>query len=162
MGGVVFWVLIAAALVVIEIFTTQLVGIWFAVGALFAAFASFAGAPLTIQLLAFVVTSAVAFWVGRPLLIDKIMPSQMKSNTERMIGQTGVVLEEINNAAGVGRIEASGLFWSARSEGTEPISIGTRVLTLRLEGVTLIVRPLTEQEEAPQPENLSHDNESEV
>ena len=161
MGGVIFWVLLAAALVVIEISTTQLIGIWFAVGALFAAFASFVGAPLPIQLAVFLVFSAVAFWVGRPLLIEKIMPKQLESNTDRMIGQTGVVFEAINNATGVGRIEVSGLYWAARSEDGGPIAVGSRVLTLRLEGVTLIVKPLPEQADSPG-ETVAPNNESEV
>ena len=160
MGGVVFWVLLAAALVIIEISTTQLIGIWFAVGALFAAFAAFAGAPLAIQLVAFLVTSVVAFWVGRPLLLEKFTPKHMETNTERMIGLTGVVLEEIDNLAQVGRIEASGLSWAARSEDEAPIAVGARVLTLRLEGVTLIVRPLTDQDNPP--EGTAPNNESEV
>jgi len=161
MSGVIFWVLLGAALIVIEISTTQLVGIWFAVGAFFAAFASFAGAPLTVQLIVFIVISVAAFWVGRPLLVDKIMPKQMESNTERMIGQTGIVREEINNAAETGRIDASGLSWAARSEDGKPISTGTRVLALRLEGVTLIVKPLPEQE-APPEESPAQDNQSET
>ncbi|MCL2857068.1 MAG: NfeD family protein [Oscillospiraceae bacterium] len=161
MSGVVFWVLLAAALVVIEISTTQLVGIWFAVGAFFAAFAAFAGAPLTIQLAVFLVISVVTVWVGRPLLVDKIMPKQMESNTERMIGQIGTVREEINNTAETGRIDASGLSWAARSEDGKPISVGSRVLTLSLEGVTLIVKPLPE-EETTHGENVAPNNESEV
>ena len=162
MGGVIFWVVLAAALIIIEISTTQLVCIWFAVGALLAAFVAFVGAPLTIQLVVFLVFSVVAFWVGRPLLIEKIMPGKLESNTERMIGQTGVVLEEIGGVADAGRIEVSGLYWAAKSEDGTPISVGSRVLTLRLEGVTMIVKPLSEQEEIPSGENLSHDNESEV
>ena len=149
MIGVVFWVLLAASLVVIEIFTTQLIGIWFAVGAFLAAIASLAGAPLPVQLIVFIVCSVVAFWVGRPLLVEKIMPKQMESNTERMIGQAGIVLEDIRGAAQAGRIEVSGLNWAAKSEDGSPISAGTAVLTMRLEGVTLIVKPLPEGENSP-------------
>ena len=161
MGGVIFWVLLAAALIVIEISTTQLVCIWFAVGALFAAVASFVGAPLPIQLVVFLVFSVVAFWVGRPLLIEKTMPKQMESNTDRMIGQTGVVLEEIGGATGTGRIEVGGIYWAAKSESGQPIAVGSRVLTLRLEGVTLVVKPLPEQENSPG-ESVAPNNESEV
>ena len=149
MGGVVFWIVLAAALVVIELSTTQLICIWFAVGAFFAAFAAFAGAPLPIQLAVFIACSVVAFWIGRPLLIDKIMPKRLASNVERVIGQTGIVLEEVGGVGRPGRIEAGGLSWAARSEDGKPISAGSRVLTLHLEGVTLIVKPLPEQENPP-------------
>ena len=161
MGGVVFWVVLAAALIIIELFTTQFVCIWFAVGALFAAFTSFAGAPLLIQLVIFLVVSVATVWVGRPLLMEKMAPSQMKTNTELMIGQTGVVLEEINNAKEAGRVEVSGLYWTARSEDGSVLAAGARILTTRLDGVKLIVKPLAEQENTPgQP--TAPDNESEV
>ena len=162
MGGVIFWVLLAATLIVIEISTTQLVCIWFAAGALLAAFASFAGAPLPIQLVVFVVTSAVAFWVGRPLLIEKFTPKRLESNTERMVGQPGIVTEEISNTAETGRVDAGGLSWAARSEDGSPISVGRRVLTLRLDGVKLIVKPLPKEEEISPGEETAPNNESEV
>ena len=161
MGGVIFWVLLAAALIVIEISTTQLVCIWFAVGALLAAFAALVGAPLLIQLIVFLVFSAAAFWIGRPLLIERIMPNQMESNTDRMIGIAGVVLEEIKGPAQPGRIEAGGLFWTAKSEDGSPIAVGSPVRTLRLDGITMIVKPLTEQENSSGASGAPN-NESEV
>ena len=142
MSGVVLWIILAAVLVVIELETMQLVCLWFAVGALFAAFASYAGAPVTLQLLIFLVCSVVAFVVGRPLLVDKITPKrQAVTNVERIIGQTGTVQQEIDNAKEEGRVDAGGLSWAARSESGEAIAPGVSVTVLRIDGVKLIVRP---------------------
>ena len=149
MGGVVFWILLAAALVILEVSTTQLVPIWFAAGALLAAFASLAGAPLPIQLVVFIVCSVVSFVAVRPILIEKVMPKRLESSPERIIGQTGIVREEIDNDREAGRVDADGLSWAARSEDGKPISVGTRVRVGRLEGVRLIVSPMQEQENSP-------------
>ena len=161
MGGVVFWVVLAAALIVLELSTTQLFCLWFAVGALVAAFAAYAGAPIVVQLMIFLVCSVVVFIVGRPLLVDKIMPKKHLTNVERIIGQTGVVQLEIDNAKEEGRIDAGGLSWAARSEGGEIIGPGTIVSILRIEGVKLIVRPAPQETEPPESEQAEPKHQAE-
>ena len=147
---VLLWVLLAAALIVIELNTVQLYFLWFAVGALAGAFAAFAGAPLPIQLGLFLVCSIATFAFGRPLLVEKIMPKRMATSLEKIIGQHGVVTEEITGA-GVGRISAAGLTWAALSHDKTGILAGEEVLILNREGVKLIVKPAVQEEETQPP-----------
>lgn len=146
MALAVFWIFLAALLIAIELSTTQMYCLWFAVGALAAAFAAFAGAPLLVTLFIFLVCSVVTFVFGRPLLVEKVLPKrQALSGTERVIGQMGSVVEEIDNTKGMGRVKVSGLLWSARSEDGDRISPNTKVEVLRVEGVKLIVRTACEE-----------------
>ncbi|MCL2580355.1 MAG: NfeD family protein [Oscillospiraceae bacterium] len=149
MSGAIVWILIAAFLIMVEAYTTQLICIWFAVGALFAAFASFAGAPLWLQLTIFIVTSLVVFVVGKPLVQDKIVPKKHATNADRVIGELGVVTEEVNNLKQTGRVDAMGLSWAARNDGDGVISLGAAVDVLRIDGVKLIVCPTKEKYISP-------------
>lgn len=160
--GILIWLIIAGTLIFIEATTVQLVCIWFAIGSLFAALASFVGAPFWLQLLVCLVSSIAVLIVGRPLLLDKLQKNKQPTNADRLIGQCGVVKEEINNLKQVGRVSVSGLDWSARSEYGEIIPAGTPVGILRIDGVKLIVQPILQQQpvapEAPveqAPEQLS-------
>ena len=148
--GVVLWVLLAAALIAIELSTTQLYFLWFAVGALAGAFAAFVGAPLPIQLALFLVCSVATFAVGRPMLVEKIMPKRMATSLEKIIGQCGVVTEEIAGSGGTGRISAGGLTWAAVSHDGTAIPLGEDVRILSREGVKLIVAHTPQEEASPQ------------
>ena len=152
MTETVLWVVLAAVLIVIELNTTQMICLWFAIGALFGALASFVGAPLPLQILIFLVCSVVSLFAGRPLLNEKILPKKSRDiGAERIIGKTGVVQEEINNRQESGRVYADGLLWTARSEDGTLIPAGTNVLVLRLEGVKLIVKPKLEAQTSQPP-----------
>lgn len=144
----VFWLILAVALFIVEALTVQLICIWFAVGALFSTLASLAGAPLWLQLLVFIVTSALVFIAGRPFLLERINTRKERTNADRVIGQPGIVLEQIDNLGQTGRVRANGLDWTARSERGDIIPVGTNVIVKFIDGVKLIVEPIT----APQSE----------
>jgi len=145
--GALFWLILAVILFVVEGATVQLVCIWFAFGALFAMLASFVWAPLWVQLLIFLITSIGVLIIGRPLLMDRLERRKEPTNHDRVIGQVGIVLEQIDNVEQTGKVSANGLDWTARSERGEVIPPRTRVLVKFIDGVKLIVEPLREQEE---------------
>lgn len=149
--GIVFWIIVTAALIVIEMATVQLVCIWFAVGALFAALACFVDAAFWLQLLIFLVSSIAALIVGRPLFVDRLTPKKQATNADRVIGQLGTVLQEVNNIAQTGRVTANGLDWTARSAYGEVLPVGATVLVLQIDGVKLIVQPLPPEPPMPPP-----------
>lgn len=150
--GAIVWLIIAVVLCVIEGATIQLVCVWFACGSLFAMLASFIGAPVWLQMLIFLVSSIAVLIVGRPILLEKIKPKREATNADRVVGQVGLVLEEIDNLRQTGRVSANGLDWSARSEGGERIPEGTQVVVRRIEGVKLIVWPLPDIQEEKEEE----------
>ena len=59
-----------------------------------------------------------------------------------MLGDTGVVTDEINNLENRGLVKVDGKVWTARSSGCDPIPAGAKVRVIRIEGVKAIVEPL--------------------
>lgn len=142
MSGVIemvyFWVALIVVFLVIEALTTQLVTIWFAIGAGGALIAQFLHAPEWAQWVIFIVLSAVLVAATRPLakrMKKKIQPT----NVDAMIGKTAVVLQAVDNTAGKGQAKIEGNVWSVRSANGEPIQEGERVVVRAVEGVKLIV-----------------------
>ena len=140
--GALLWLLLAAVLIVVESATVELVCIWFAVGALLAAIATYLGAAFWLQLLICLLTSLAVLVVGRPLLLDKLTVRRQATNADQVVGQLGMVTQRIDNLQQTGRVSANGLDWAARSENGQPIPQGMPVEVLRIEGVKLIVRPV--------------------
>jgi membrane protein implicated in regulation of membrane protease activity len=140
----VLWIVLAAALFVIESVTTQFVGIWFAAGAVIAVIPALLGAPFWLQLLVFLLTSILfLFWI-RPIVKTRISVKKQPTNADMVVGKTGLVLEEIDNVRGTGRVSAMGLTWTARTEEEQRVPADTQVLVSRIEGAKLIVSPLRE------------------
>ncbi len=135
------WLVAMIALVVVEAATTQLVSIWFAAGALAAAIAAIFGAGSAVQLVVFVVVSGVLLAVVGRTARDSVRVKRVATNADSVIGQTGTVLEAIDNLEETGRVRANGLDWTARSAAGEQIPVGQTVMVERIEGVKLVVSP---------------------
>ena len=134
------WLVLLVVFVVFEAATVQLVSVWFALGALAALIAAICHAPAWLQIVLFILISAVSFAVTRPL-VKKFSTSKIqKTNADRCIGDTAVVTEEINNLEARGLVKVDGNIWTARSENNDIIPVGEKVTVIRIEGVKLIVK----------------------
>ena len=160
--GAIVWLIVSAVFFLIEGVTIQLVSTWFAVGSLFAMMTAFIGAPFWVQLLIFLVTSIAVLIIGRPLLMERIKPRKVPTNSDRVIGQIGIVQEQIDNMSQTGRIHVDGLDWTARSLQGEIIPVGEKVIVRHIEGVKLIVQMLrkpVKQEPVPTPLSVQQEEE---
>ena len=135
------WVWIALAVVfgVVEAATAQIVTIWFAIGAIGAFIANAAGAGVTVQLSVFVAVSILTLIIARPYLKKFTKTEMQRTNADMYIGETAVVLEEIDNTRGTGQIKVKGSVWTARSRNNSVIPAGENVCVEKIEGVKLIV-----------------------
>jgi membrane protein implicated in regulation of membrane protease activity len=134
------WLVLLVVFVVFEAATVQLVSVWFALGALAALIAAICHAPAWLQIVLFILISAVSFAVTRPL-VKKFSTSKIqKTNADRCIGDTAVVTEEINNLEARGLVKVNGNIWSARNETDDIIAEGEKVTVIKIEGVKLIVK----------------------
>ena len=131
------WLILCLVLAGVEAVTVQLVSIWFALGALAAMLPAILGTNFTVQLSVFVVVSVLLLAVTRPLVKKKLAVKKVETNAKAVIGQVGVVTEEVT--AVQGRVEVDDLSWSARSQTGEPIAPGEEVLVKEIQGVKLIV-----------------------
>ena len=134
------WIVLAVVLGIIEAATVSLVSIWFAVGAIVAIIPAYFGTPIWVQILVFLVVSAVCFVFTKRFFKDVIKVKKQPTNADGLIGEDGIVTAEIDNLSGEGKVFISGLTWSARSSNGENIPEGAVVTVRKIEGVTLIVK----------------------
>lgn len=140
MGAVFCWLLMAAIFIVIELVSLGLTTIWFAGGAFVAAIAGACGANLAIQVILFLVVSVVLLVMTRPIAVKHLDSKIEKTNSEALIGQTAVVVQEINNVNATGQAKINGMEWTARAKNeSEIIPAGTNVKVVDISGVKLIV-----------------------
>ena len=144
MNLIVFWAVLMVAFIVIEIATTGLTSIWFALGAA-GALISAAVAPtvdlLWFQVLIFLIISGLTMAFTRPFVKRYATVKETPTNADRVLEMVGIVREPIHNLDGKGTVYVGGKLWTARSEGDVTIGKGVQVDILRIEGVKLIVRP---------------------
>lgn len=137
-----FWIILAIVLLIAECLTTQLISVWLgasaAVTAILVALIPSLGIPY--QVLIFVLLSAALLLATRPL-VKKFLGQKKgnETNLDRLIGQEAVVVEDINNTIGVGRVKIQGNSWSARSADGSEIPANTTVVFERIEGNKAIV-----------------------
>lgn len=83
------------------------------------------------------VLSILYVFVGRRLIKSKLSVATTKTNTEQLVGSTGIVTKKIL-ADKPGQIKVDGEIWRARAK--ETISEGVEVLIESVSGVTLAVK----------------------
>ena len=142
-GAFVVWGLIAVTALIVEAITTELVSCWFAPGAIFAMIMSGYEVPLWVQILTFLLTSAILLFVTRMWFKKHpLKPKETDLNADSLIGEIGIVQEEINNLAESGSVKIRSLVWTARSADNETvIPAGTAVTVTEIRGVKLICKP---------------------
>ena len=104
--------------------------------------AQLCGAQVWLQVLIAAVVTLVLLLATRPFVKKFLQNKETHTNADRVVGQTAVVTEDIDNLAAHGRVEVLGNDWAARSTENVRIQKGTKVQVVRIEGVKLIVTPL--------------------
>ncbi len=142
------WVWLGAIVVfgVAELITEGMVSIWFVAGALAALAASMIDLPASIQVLTFVIVSAIALAASRPLVKRFLNHPGIPTNADRIVGMTAQVVEAVDNEKASGAVYVDGKTWTARSTDGHSIPAGTQVQVQRIEGVKLIVNVLSGME----------------
>ena len=127
-----------------EAITVGLTCIWFAAGALAALVTALLGGPLWLQVLLFIVISALCMLAVRPIARKYLNSKVEPTNADRIIGQEAYVTEDIHNLRATGAVRIAGMVWTARSEDDSLIPAGTLVRVLRIEGVKVYVERIKE------------------
>lgn len=136
------WLMVLVVLVTGEAITVGLTFIWFAVGALGGLTVAVLGGPIWLQVVVFLILSAVTLVLVRPIAAKLLTPGVSPTNADRVLSQIALVTEEIDNIAETGQVKLFGQVWTARSESGENIPAQSRVRILRIEGVKVFVRPV--------------------
>ncbi|NMP36735.1 MAG: NfeD family protein [Clostridiales bacterium] len=135
-----FWAVLLVALIIVEASTTQLVCIWFALGALCSLIVSLFGEHIEwIEVIVFIAVSLISLIATRPL-VKKITKAKIQpTNADMCIGKTALITQTVDNAAGTGQANLSGISWSVRSANDEIIEAGESVKVQAIHGVKLVV-----------------------
>lgn len=132
------WLVVVAALVVIELLTYGLYFAALAVAALVPLILSLLGLPLWVQGLGFLVAAIAALVYVRPLIAkwQGKHPERM-TNVASLVGKQATVLQDVTEDSGL--VKVWGEEWTARvREGVR--MKGARVTIDEIDGATLIVR----------------------
>lgn len=134
------WLGVLAVAVILEIATTQMVSIWFAIGALASFFVALAGVEqIWIHIVVFVAVSAITVAITRPLVKKMIDKKAEPTNADMVIGKTGIVTEKIDNLVPSGLVKVNGSIWTARSADDSVIEKNEKVIIKEIRGVKLLV-----------------------
>lgn len=142
------WIIAFVLALLIEVFTYAFISIWFCVGSIFAFIAMKFGASFLTQILIFFIVSGLSIWLLKPLRDRFLKKNIVKTNIDALIGEIAVVTEDINNLDARGAVRLKGLIYSAISENGEVIKSGNQVVVKKIEGVKLIVQPLSDEQNA--------------
>lgn len=136
------WMVSFIVLTLIEIFTINLVTIWFAIGALVSFFVSLCTENIGLQILVFIVISLITLLFTKKA-VNKIKDKEMvPTNLDRVIGQIGIVTENIKPLE-PGEVKVDGKKWTAIAD--KEIDINDEVKILSINGVKLKVEKIKEE-----------------
>ena len=141
----ILWTILGVVLVIAEVFTPGFVLLWFGVGALAAALASFLGLGLAGQFLIFIALSVVLTALSRTIFVNYFTrpgePEGLKVGAAKLPGQVGTVVTSSQGALQEGAVKVFGSTWTAYpAEGEPPLEAGDRVVVERLQGASIYVR----------------------
>ena len=139
------WIAVMILAAVFEGITTQLVSVWFVIGALVAAIISFFVPNFAVQFALFVGVSLFMLIITKPFVKKLKQAKSEPTNADRNIGKTAVVIQQINNTTGTGQVKLAGSTWTARTVNGEIVDEGQKVTGQEISGVKLIVSPLAQK-----------------
>lgn len=132
------WLILAITLTLLEVFTYQLVAVWFAIGAVIGLVSSLFNVEIWVQLIIFALTSFLCLLATRPLVRKVFRVDRVHTNSDRIIGECGIVICKITPEQ-KGRIYIDGLDWSAAALNGDTIEEGSKIIVRKITGVTAMV-----------------------
>jgi membrane protein implicated in regulation of membrane protease activity len=140
------WLGVFVLTVILEASTQDFVSIWFAVGALVAIAISYS-APFWVELIVFVVISAMALIFTRPLVKKLMDRTVRKTNSDEFVGKRVKVEKEITKYDG-GLVKLNGIVYSAilMEEEEKSIPLDSIVEVVSLKGNRVVVKLIEKNE----------------
>ena len=138
------WTISGILLVIVEMLTFTFFAASFGAAAFVTAYVASRMVGLTWELTTFVIASTVSLFAVRPLFTNLIYKRSDNSPVlvPAMIGQAGMVVDEIEPQGGHGRVKTGGEEWRAIATDARGIPAGVRVEIVSVQGATLTVKPV--------------------
>jgi len=132
----IFWLIIVIILGLIELFTINLVTIWFVASGIVALILSYFDVPTIVQVATFVILGIILLFTTKKPLEKMLNKTKQKTNVDRVLDMEGIVTEEIDKNS-PGEVKVDGKRWTAVAETKIPKDATVKIL--KIEGVKLIV-----------------------
>lgn len=137
MWELIIWLIIAVALVAVDLLTSSFIFMWFSIGAIAAIILSLLGFPIGAQIAIFLITGIICMAFGYPWAKKKFKAGIKKTLTmeEEYIGNVMVANEDMGEKS---KIKVGGIYWTAYNKGAT-IKKGQSFMITGIEGNKLIV-----------------------
>jgi membrane protein implicated in regulation of membrane protease activity len=139
MPGWAIWLIVAAALIGVEVFTLTFLAGPLAVAAALAALVAILGGGAVLQIIVFAIGAIGSLAIVRPIAMSHLRTAiPARTGTAALVGQNAVVLERVDGNSG--QVKLAGEVWSARAyDGDRAFEPGERVSVLEIRGATALV-----------------------
>lgn len=137
MVEVIVWILVAIAVIAIDIVTSSFIFMWFSLGAIVAIILSLIGISVAWQIVAFLVVGVATVSIGYPWAKKKFKAdlNHVPTMEQTYIGKEMIATEDMEEKS---KIKVSGIYWTAYNKG-ETIKKGEKYTITGIEGNKLIV-----------------------
>lgn len=135
----IIWLIVIIVLTIIELITINLITIWFVASGIISLLISIYSHNLNIEFTVFVTGGILLFFLTRPLVKKYYNNSNIDTNVERIIGQVGLVTEDISDDC-YGSVKIDGKEWTAYSD--KKIQKGKKVKIVKIKGVKVEVKEM--------------------
>ena len=134
----IFWIVVAIALIVVDIITSSFIFMWFSLGAFVAAIMGFAEISLILQAITFLALGIITVAIGYPWAKKKFKTNVNHTLTmeQTYIGDEMIATEDMKE---ISKIKVRGIYWTAYNKGKE-IKKGEKFVITGIEGNKLVVK----------------------
>lgn len=140
------WAVFIVVTAIIELQTSDLVTIWFTIGAVGALIAALFKLNIWIQLVIFLAISTICILLTRPLAKKLQQKEIIRTNSDKVIGKIGVITKTIV-AEDIGEVKVDGKEWRAINNDGLTFEVGEKVIIEAISGTKLIVSKTNENNE---------------
>ena len=140
------WAVFIVVTAIIELQTSDLVTIWFTIGAVGALIAALFKLDIWIQLVIFLAISTICILLTRPLAKKLQQKEIIRTNSDKVIGKIGVITKTIV-AEDIGEVKVDGKEWRAINNDGLTFEVGEKVIIEAISGTKLIVSKTNENNE---------------
>lgn len=137
----IFWITLIILGIIVELITVDLIAIFFSVGSIIALVMNNYNLPFYMQCIVLTIVVVIGVTLTRPVA-RKLQGKKIdRTNSDRIIGQQGIVIKEINGID-FGQVKVNQEIWSAISVNNTPIKEGSNVEVVDITGVKVKVKEI--------------------
>ncbi|MBU5269188.1 NfeD family protein [Clostridium cochlearium] len=142
-GEILLWIVIGAVAILIDIFTSSFLFIWFTVGSIVALIISGLGYAFSVQFIAFIFTSVILLAIGYPIVKNTIKKSVPKTLPmgENYVNRIITIEKDVKEEE---LIKIDGIYWTVINKG-ELIKKGEKAKIIALDGNKFILKKYEEE-----------------